>query len=100
MRCSDVTEQSSTDVIGSIALTMGSIPEVEAVFTQSENNVVRVWTIISGSDRLVKRRIYGNERSIIEMNGSIAFEFSVISGQDRDPRMFLGEEMDVAYIRA
>jgi len=99
MQCSDTREQVSTDLIGSIALTIGSIPEVAAVFTQRENNLVRVWTVLSGSDRAVKRLIYRNERSIIEMNSGIAFEFSVICGQDRDPRTLLGEEMDIAYLR-
>lgn len=77
----------SLDVRYEVAFQIGqSVPEVQAVFTQLEGRILRVWTVVPERDDTVYRKIYAHERELLETLDGIEFEFNIIPNMGKSPR--------------
>ena len=83
-----------------IALEIGGVPEVDAIFTQMEDRVLHVWTVIRDASRTARRAVYAREQIIVDRTGHLDFDFNVINGNGVDPRtMFRDPGFELAFIR-
>jgi len=66
------------------------IPGVDTVLVDRDGNTMfRIYTVVSSSDRELRRKVYGVEKSIIDEFPEMEFDFSVSSRSqyDRLPSM-------------
>ena len=68
----------------SIALAIGSISEVQAIFTNSQDRVFYVWCVVTDSDPSIRRRIYAKEKELIDSFSDFEFDFSIVAGRGRE----------------
>ncbi len=75
------------DVRYDVAFQIGqSVPEVQALFTQLEGRILRVWTVVPERDDAIYRKIYAREKEIIRAFDGMEFEFNVIPSLGKSPR--------------
>jgi hypothetical protein len=80
------------DVRYEVAFQIGeSVSEVQALFTQLEGRILRVWTIVSERNDAVYRKIYAKEKELIGSFEGMEFEFNVIPSIGRDPKEIISD---------
>jgi hypothetical protein len=80
-------DPAAPDVRYNVAFQIGySVPEVQAMFTQLEGRILRVWTIVPERQEDVYRKIYAKERALIEAFDGMEFEFNIIPSIGRNPK--------------
>jgi hypothetical protein len=85
----------------SIALGLGSVPDVQAVFTMHQDNIFYVWAVVSRSEPDVRRSLYIKEKELIDSFVAFDFDFSIVSSRGRDPLSVLSDpSLELAYLRA
>ena len=78
------------DVRYEVAFHIGqSVPEVQALFTQLEGRILRVWTVVPERDDAVYRKIYAHERDLVQTFDGMEFEFNIVPNLGRDPKMVI-----------
>jgi hypothetical protein len=89
----------SADLRDSVALKIGSVPEVQAVFATLDNKTLHVWSVVPEHDSRVYRSIYAKEKEIIRQFGWIDFDFNVVPSRGKDPREMLSQTAEIAFLR-
>ena len=62
------------------------VPEVQAIFTQLEGRILRVWTVVPDREEAVYKNLYVQERRLLDLLDGIEFEFNIIPNMGREPR--------------
>jgi hypothetical protein len=84
----------------SIAFGIGSVPDVEAVFTMRQEKVFYVWAIVSKSEPGVRKQIYAKEKELIKHFSAFDFDFTIIASKGRPPSSVISDPAaELAYIR-
>lgn len=74
----------SLDVRYDVVFQIGHrVPEVEAIFTQMEGRVLRVWTVVPERNEVVYKKIYAQEKKLLNSLDGIEFEFNIIPNMGR-----------------
>jgi hypothetical protein len=77
----------SLDVRYEVAFQIGhAVPDVQAVFTQLEGRILRVWTVVPDRDEVVYKELYAQERKLLNSLDGIEFEFNIIPNMGRNPK--------------
>jgi hypothetical protein len=88
-----------------VAYSIARIPEVRAVFTSKHETskcepVFFVWIIVPERDYDVYERLFEVERSLINKEQGIQFDFTIMPCGDKDPRtMVTDPEARLIYVR-
>src|SRR5690242_1194347 len=61
-----------------VAFCIGSVPEVEAVFTLHRGKVFYVWAVVAQSEPEIRKRIYAKEKEIIGLYDDFDFDFNIV----------------------
>src|SRR5579863_9446258 len=75
----------------SIAFGIGSVPDVEAIFTMRQEKVFYVWAIVSKSEPNVRKQIYAKEKELIKNFGAFDFDFTIIASKGRPPSSVISD---------
>jgi hypothetical protein len=62
-----------------IAFLIATVPEVESVFTQAQDDFLHVYTVVDAFDASVRKKIYEMELQIIDNFEMCDFDFQIVS---------------------
>lgn len=80
------------DVRYEVAFQIGqSVTEVQALFTQLEGRILRVWTIVPERNDVIYRKIYAKEKELIGSFDGMEFEFNIMPSVGRDPKVVISD---------
>lgn len=75
------------------------IPQVNAICSRQEDNVIHIWTIIEAPDKAVEHQVYAAEMKLMESFAEIAFDFHAIFRSGRDLPAILPTDSEIIYTR-
>jgi len=76
---------------------LSQIPEVEYVYSQLHEGVIRIWSVINTREKAVRNAIYEKETEILDEIPNVSLDFHVLVRENREIADIAPREADLVF---